>query len=330
MPERIKGHYVGKFHLKEFTTARDPHGRLHVVDKARATTWASSPINSAKRLDMYVLDAGVPDRQAVEKAFSTVEERFATGLRTTVEQRKLPEGAEWDVMLNLVAFTAARVPSFQNAMNGVTDHALKSIARQAFSGEQGWRRFQETVRAAGGNTDKLDPQTFAVFIASDDYTITLSQTGYIQVLVDSVGVILETLAARQWNLWTASEDAPDLICSDSPVSVAMTAPNTGQYGVGFGTPNTVLTMPLGRRLLLVGAFEGRPASRVMDRSMVAAVNSLTASNANQLYSPEPDFVWRTPGGQIGGAADMFAWLRDGNARRAQHASARIAAALRLE
>jgi hypothetical protein len=239
-----------------------------------------------------------------------VEDQLAASLRITLESGKLPVGKEWDVMLNLIAFTAVRVPSFQNAMNSVTDQIMKSMARQAFSGAQGWQRFQEKVSAAGGSTDKLNADAFAEFLASNDYTVSLTQTGYIQTLVDGVDPILETLAARKWNLWQVADGVSDLICSDSPVAVTLAKRNAGGYGIGFGTANTILTMPLSRRLLLIGMFEGRPNSRVMDRAAVASVNSVTAMNANQLFSPDPDFLWRTRARGIAGAQDMLRLLRE--------------------
>jgi hypothetical protein len=79
----------------------------------------------------------------------------------------------------------------------------------------------------------------------------------------------------------------------------------GPYPLGFGTPNTVLSIPLNRRLALVSMIEVQLPRRRLSRIGVAEVNSATGRYSNQLYSSEADFVWLMRNGSIGNATDLL-------------------------
>ena len=81
----------------------------------------------------------------------------------------------------------------------------------------------------------------------------------------------------------AAEDAPDLICSNSPVSLTWLTRVVGPYSPGFGLSNTLVSMPLSRRLAPASSFEPLPGSRIIDTQGVAEINSRTAVLATQLY-----------------------------------------------
>ena len=76
----------------------------------------------------------------------------------------------------------------------------------------------------------------------------------------------------------------------------------------FGTPNTIVSFPLTRRMAMVSLLEADLGPTRLDRSEVAAVNSMTAMYANQLYSAEEDFVWLMKDYRVGTASDLLAAL----------------------
>jgi hypothetical protein len=212
------------------------------------------------------------------------------------------------VLLNFVAITAARVPRLRTFLNRLTDWSLKDEARRTFGGDAGWEKLRAAVEAAGGTTEGLSPEAFDRFLMNDDYTIELSQTSNVQIMVESVGTILETLIRRRWALWPLRDEAPDLICSDFSVSVTSVSVGTSDH-VGFGTPGTVLVLPLHRRVLLVGVMGGTPKSSFMDRRDVAGVNSQTLLHANQAYSSAAEFVWLRRSGEVSTSDELLAALR---------------------
>ena len=116
------------------------------------------------------------------------------------------------------------------------------------------------------------------------------------------------LSLRKWCLWIADEAAPDLICSDSPVAPTWAVPMPGPMSPAFGTPNTIVSVPLNRRIALMSMIEEELPATSLDRDGVAAVNSMRVMYANQLYSSELDFVWTMADYRVGDAAQLLAAL----------------------
>jgi hypothetical protein len=110
---------------------------------------------------------------------------------------------------------------------------------------------------------------------------------------------------RKWCLWIADDAAPDLICSDNPVAPTSAVPMPGPMSPAFGTPNTIVSVPLNRRIALLSMIEEQLPALKLDRKGIAAVNSMTATYANQLYSPESDFVWTMADYRVGNADELL-------------------------
>jgi len=79
----------------------------------------------------------------------------------------------------------------------------------------------------------------------------------------------------------------------------------GPMSPAFGTPNTIVSVPLNKRMAMVSMIEEELPHIRLDRQGVAAVNSMTAMYAGQLYSSEPDFVWIMKDGEVGNAANLL-------------------------
>ena len=123
------------------------------------------------------------------------------------------------------------------------------------------------------------------------------------------------------SFWKYLDGAPDLICSDNPVSVSWKGDAVASYGPGFGMPGTTLTQPLHRRVALVAMFEKRPPAGWIDIQGVAAINAATARNAVQIYSTGEEFVYLGSDGVVRWTADLLDHLR-----RKPHKSERSSAA----
>jgi len=110
---------------------------------------------------------------------------------------------------------------------------------------------------------------------------------------------------RKWSVWVLADDAPDLICSDNPVALTWKTQNPGDWPPGFGLPNTQVTCPLTRRIMIVGSFEGQSDTCFLDADDVATANSCTGRNAERLFSAEEDFTWMMRNGQIGRKSELL-------------------------
>jgi hypothetical protein len=113
------------------------------------------------------------------------------------------------------------------------------------------------------------------------------------------------LRARHWTLWTCEDTAPDLICSDHPVSVTRSGSSDSSPEFGLGTPDTIVSMPINRRSAVVGVYGETMQPMPLSRSDVARMNSATAMYAHQIYSSTKEFVWMRHDFTVGTERDFF-------------------------
>lgn len=79
--------------------------------------------------------------------------------------------------------------------------------------------------------------------------------------------------------------------SATSLTEAQTAQGMAIFSPAIGTPNTVVCVPLNRRLALVGMLEAELPQQELDRDGVASKDSMSTMYASQFYASEPDFVW---------------------------------------
>lgn len=275
-------HVVSSFHLAHFTLTGQKDGRLWVFDQTQNRQWPSTPQNSAHWRDFNRIRAGAArDGFDVERGFGEFESDVAVVVREILATRTLPgPSRNYDLLMTFLALSVNRVPKVRDSISGFVDEVRQ---KEAFA--RRWLQESGGGPAQGG-TDELD------------------QTWLVDNILLSVETLVPHLHARKWSLWFAENDAPDLICSDNPVAIIWTARNTGPWPPGFGQPNTQVSCPLSRRVLLVGSFEGQPDHAPLDALAIAAANSCSRRNANQLYSGTEDFVWLMQEGRIGTKADL--------------------------
>lgn len=96
----------------------------------------------------------------------------------------------------------------------------------------------------------------------------------------------------------------------SPVAPTWAVPIEAPISPAFGTPNTIVSVPPNRRMAIVGMLDAELPENNLDRDGIAAVNSMTAKYANQLYSAEPDFVWIMRDYSVGGIKDLREMLEN--------------------
>jgi len=299
-------HYVPQFYLIGFTESGKPDGTLHVLDQQRLKQWSSTPANIALENGFYTVDLGPSvDAAVVEKTLSRLETDYAPVIRGIAERRSLPADDEaFGTLMSFLAVMAARVPGVKNTLSKF----LEDVARKHEI------MLREIARRRGGSRDSEVEADGHVQrnVERNEAEALCNQTTHVQLMLELVPTLIPLLGQRNWSLWELEEGAPDLICSDRPVSLTwLTAAASSLYPPGFGLPGTAVTVPLTRRITIVGTFEAQPAQRTVGAVEVACLNSATGMYANQLYSCRPDFVWRMKDSTVGRTADLLAALRQG-------------------
>ncbi|MHB1033717.1 MAG: DUF4238 domain-containing protein [Pirellulales bacterium] len=315
-----KHHYVPQFYLAGFTREDSNDGTLHVLDLAKKMQRRSTPKNTAHQRDFYAVHlAGGHDPMCVEKCLSQPEGKQSVVLRRICQDKALPRNHEeaFAELLGFVAFTATRVPPMRAMFLEAMDRISKAELRATFATEAGrevFRRRAEAQIATLGPKDRAfarrllddDPglEQFAALVNSERYEVSVDQTWLVQQALRNAIELRSVLSRRKWSLGVVQDDAPDLVCSDSPVCLTWSTLGNGPHSPGFGLLNTFLTLPLNRRLALASAFEELPAAHALSTADVAEINARTMECARQVFSSEPDFVWKTEDGSMGRFPDL--------------------------
>jgi hypothetical protein len=258
----------------------------------------------------------------VERALGKWEGRWSRVVRTVIDQQALPQDESIADLLAFVAFMAVRVPRIRGEIADFLDKASKAELRATMASSQGRERFRQVIETYAQTLstserakverymkDDTDFEELTAFVNSDNYTVNYDQTWHVQTMIQNALRLLPVLGLRRWGLFITPEDAPALICSDSPVCLTWSESVSRPDSPGFGVPSTLLTIPLSSRLMLASTFEETAAKRTLTTLETAMMNSRTQRFADQIYSPEPDFAWQEEDGTVGNARDLLEVLR---------------------
>jgi len=320
-----KHHYVPQFYLASFTDSSRLDGCLYVLDKASGKQWPRSPKGTAHQRDFHSVNLGADvDPMGVEKRLAQMEGQQSAVLKRVLDEEALPPDTDEAIgdLMSFVAFMAVRVPRIRKTIEDFIDRAERAQARALFATEGGRETFRKAMEDLNATLspakqaelaryfeDDPDLSKMAEFASSDKYVVSYDQTWDVQTMLHMGITLMPWLSLRNWSLWVAETNAPALVCSDSSVSLTWTTAVQGPWPPGFGLTNTVATVPLNKRMAMIGMFEPLPATRSIGKDEVAAVNSATCMYAEQVFSPEPDFVWKMSDGRIGGKDYLLAALQ---------------------
>lgn len=299
-------HYVPIFYLGGFTKSGSKDGLLYVLDKQLRKTWGPVTPNSiAFELDYYKIDTHPEsDPMVIEKTIGDIESICSKVIYKFIEERMLPIGTDYDILLNFVALMATRVPAIRNTISTNTDRLMKRILRTMLKSNAGWQHFVKTCEASGQQVTETQQETKAI-ADSEDYNVNMDQSWHVGMMLELGSKLVPELSKRNWSLWLAEEDAPDLICSDSPVCLSWHISPHPPLPPGFAMPGTFLIMPINRRIAIAGTYEELPPISYLDKHSVATVNRSTLEYAIQIYSCEADFMWATTEEHIAGAKELL-------------------------
>jgi hypothetical protein len=295
-----KHHQVPQFYLAGFTKSDSKDGDLYVLDKKQRKIWISTPTNTAHKRDFHKISVAPDvDPMAIEKALGQLEGRWSAVLKSVIETQAIPDGEPFAELMMFVAFMAVRVPRIREMLSNFIDRVSKTEIQLMFHTKEAQADFRKALADLGRLVSDAEFEELVRFAQSGEYEVNFEQTWHVQEMVEMASTLAPALSLRNWCLWIAEESAPDLICSDNPVAPTWAIPVSGWMSPAFGTRNTIVSVPVNRRIVLVSMIERDLPQFRLDRDGIAAVNSMTATYANQLYSSEPDFVWRMNDDRVG-------------------------------
>ena len=296
----VKHHYVPRFYLAGFTLASNDKSRLFVFNTEYGKTWPSTPKKSAFQNHYYSIDTkDKSDPTVIEKTLGTIEGRCSVAIRNILQSKSLADNESLQLAVNFVALMNVRVPAVRDSLKNFWQIIAENIASHRIQSLQTKNNISNEAND-GLNEKNLDP------INSGKITVEIEedQNWQISTMLQSGAQIVPALMERNWGLWIAADDAPDFVCSDRPVSVNWVDGEGKILPPGLAYKNTIVMMPLNRRVTLVGTHEELQQSTILDRHDVSVVNAATISGAIEIYSAERDFVYAISDTECG-TADIF-------------------------
>ncbi len=295
--EPRKHHYVPAFYLAGFTPSGEREDFLWVHDlQQQGRKWRARPDNAAHERDYYRIEQeGVP-ANAVEQAFGIFEGQAATALESIATTRAVPRGENLATALNFVALQIVRVPTFRAMIERNMVELSKWQMKMVFGDPRAFEFVMQDMRKKGSKLpDGITWEQMRDYVFDESrYTVEINRGSTLGTLLDVSKSVLPVLAARQWSLVVANDDAPDFVTTDSPVSLVATTPDAPPF-IGFGLRCTEVSVPLTRRVALVGNFDQEPAVIEADRILVGLANRQLIAQAERfVFSRTEEVVLSVP------------------------------------
>jgi hypothetical protein len=307
-------HFLPVFYLAHFTDTDSREGRLWVLDQSEAKQWPATPIKAAFETDYYrtkFKDGG--DEFRVERALAELESEFSPVYEETICQCRVPTGIDLNTLLNFVTLIAIRGPRLRSMVRQLYEQAAHHVHWQIARDEKAWEDAKAYARKLGTVLPADVPYASVERLLKAGrlkVAVNLESGHYIKHMFALSGPLLPALHQRHWSLSECADDAPDLICCDSPVSLSRLPTARPNLPLGFGVPGTAVTLPLTKRLLLSGVLGEFQLARSLSAQHVAWFNSLAGGSAIRfLYTPSKEFQWTNWEGRISTAAELIEFFR---------------------
>ncbi len=286
MNRPTKHHYVPKLLLKGFTKALVVDDTLWICDIKLRRAWDRSPESAAIERNFYRWEnSGTLDPMWLERLLGDkVEPRMAEALKQSIQNLAVSDDEEMRThFLTLVASSVIRGPAMRAMNSDSFNSGIQELIAEWLKPENYQGQFKDLLSATGKSVEELREMNQQGVFQYD-----VDKNTHLQAIIDQAIHLVGIFSRRRWVVLPLSDDAPDLICSDSPVGLL---PLKGYSGLSWLDPNTLVTFPLNRRTLALGlANDYKYPDKVFPR-FVASVNRVTGAGATQVYSSEPRFFW---------------------------------------
>lgn len=296
LPAR-RHHYLPQSYLAAFTDTGTKDGQFFVMEVHSGRSFRTSPINVAVERDFNRIDIEGKSPDSIELALASFEERATQAIRNVIERGAFPNGEDCNLIINLIGLMAVRNPYRRKSFNRAREAVMHRIADLLVSDKKIWDHHLSKAREAGEVIkDDVSFEEVKRFIGNRKYRIEFSPEGNLRIELRAFNKLLPILGQRTWSLLVAPMDGAEFICSDHPVTLVKKNRRGGPFG--FGSKETEVFCPLGRKIVFYGVFEAplRPVIKLKPKD-VAIINLRIALNAERhVFSAMQSFaLWHERG-----------------------------------
>ncbi|QDU78889.1 hypothetical protein Pla110_05930 [Polystyrenella longa] len=226
---------------------------IHVFDLERKKYRTGKPANIALEKDFYKIDVpSIKDPMIVEKTLAEMEGTWSTIIKGIILNEQMPEDEWMDDLIFFVAVLLTRTDCFKSHISTfITDIDLQ-------------------------HQSKIDKKNDSLFFVQ-------------QIFLQAIR-ILPILSRRNWSLSVCKDVSQCLVCSNYPISLIPTVPHSINSPPGLASEKTLVTLPISKKMLLLGSFDQPVVNRSINHNEIAEFNTETISNADLIFSSNREFL----------------------------------------
>jgi hypothetical protein len=291
--EPKRQHYVPRFYLKGFVGQKN---RLFVINRPTERTFRTTPDNVAAENYFNRIEVEGMDPNQVEKVLAEFEGETAPALERIKAVKSLANEEDRAALVNLIASIALRNPWRREAIRAIYEEAGRRQLDAMFGTKEAWQKSVAELKAAGVWNEAAGVTFEDMQEALKNAKPKIPKELNIAIEIDLHDHLTELLWNRKWQVVVAADGSGGFVTTDDPACLRWTDGQLhGGLSPGFGLKETEIIFPLSTPLALRGSFEGEENVVEADAAMVATINALIISNAqNQVYAHDHSFKLTTP------------------------------------
>lgn len=275
-------HYLPRFFLQGFIGEDQC---LAVYDRSTGQMRRQQPLNTGAVGHLYtVSDEDGRQRFEWEQALGKIESDASRILPILLDGQPLQDDARAAIAL-FVGTLAVRTPEFIQSVGDATGQFVKMITQTAFANDE---RALASLRGcpAFAHLDEGEmrerAEGMADFAARGEFTVNVDHQWSVSMALPMGEHIAQVLAARHWSVLEAPAGAA-FVVSDAPVVLTTVSPLQPSWaGVGFGSMEALVLVPLdSTHALAMYGWKRSNSNRKIDRRLVKSVNVNVARHSQR-------------------------------------------------
>jgi hypothetical protein len=221
--------------------------------------------------------------------------------------------SEKDTAMLFFTVQAARVPQSKEKYRNLVVDSGSSFMKQVASSPEYFEKVLSSANRQGIVKESVEQSWLRDAVESGKITVRADETQVAVGILRLANAIVEHLEGMHYTLWYS--DGPDwFVCSDYPAGLffSVSAENVLQDPTTLENPTVqlltdTLYMPLAYNVaLVIHGLDNIPTAQSANQGMVAIVNAITVSHAQQfICSRTRDFICVLPGGRLGNAQEAL-------------------------
>jgi hypothetical protein len=283
-------------YLKHFGKPRGRGASHHVyVSDRTGKAFTANIINVATEKDFNRIEVEGHPPDALEQGIAKFEGELGPALLRILQNRSLNNDEDRLLLMNLIGTSAIRNPRHRESIRNFHERTAEIIMDLATSTKERWEGQLKQMKASGYVPEHdVSYEQMRRSVVEKEFRIEVPTERHIQLELHSLDAVLKTLLDRRWVVMLAPKETRGFITCDHPVCLMFSDPKRrgGFHGPGHGLPGTEVIFPVGRQLAVVGAFELKENTIVLNESGVARLNGAMVAYADrQVYAADNNFLY---------------------------------------